>query len=82
MKITSEHYTTLKATITDFISNVGEENVREYRYSIGYVNNQFISFVWAMLSKSTDHSFRKELYTYLNDSHVETALKKILCEYK
>ena len=82
MKMKPEHFKTLEATIKDFISNVGKENVKEFRQEVSFVRDQFISFIWAILAKSTDHSFRRELYTYLNDSHVETALRQILAEYK
>ena len=82
MKMKTEHYQTLEATLKDLISNVGKKNVQDFRQSVPFVRDQFVSFIWAMLAKSTDHSFRRELYQYLNDSHVETALRKILSEYK
>jgi len=82
MKMKKEHYNTLEKSINEVITNVGKDEVIKYRNNVKFVKDQFISFIWGMWGYSTDQDFRTELYKYLNDAHVETALKQILSNYK
>ena len=82
MKMKKEHYSTLVRSINEVVQNVGVADVIAHRENVPYAKNQFISFVWSMWRHATDQDFRSELYAYLNDAHVETALKQILKEYE
>jgi hypothetical protein len=81
-KMKKEHFETLDKSIQEVIRNVGIDKVKQFRKEIKFAKNQFISFIWAMFRTATDQDFRSELYTYLNDSNIETALKKILESYE
>ena len=82
MKMKYEHYDTLYKSINEVVANVGLTEVKEFRKTVKFVDNQFTAFVWVIWRQATDQDFRTELYKYLNDAHVETALKKILSAYK
>ena len=84
-KMKEEHRKTLEKSINEVLFQNGLEGldkVREFRRTVPYANDQFTSFCWAIWRMATDQDFRSELYTYLNDKHVETALKRILEAYK
>ncbi len=54
---------------------------RDLRETVKFANDQFISFIWAIYwqIKSSD---RQIIAEGLNDSHIETALKTALKDYK
>ncbi len=57
------------------------KTIVKYRQNVWYVENQFIAFCWSMFHISKfDY---KTLYDAgLNDSHIETALKRILSDFE
>ncbi len=81
MKMSKESYDALSEAITRTIVKHGTEAMIKHRRSVGYVKNQFISFCWSVLH-STDFDYTKLYDEDLDDSHIETALKRILARYK
>jgi len=72
MKIKQADYNKMAAALDDFITVIGIEKIKEYRAQ--------------KLGKDTDMRFRWDLlngskfnicpfYSYLNDNHIDTALK-------
>jgi hypothetical protein len=84
MKITKEHYSKLESIIKEIIDNSGGINFVVEQYETGKfarsekVKDLQTRFVWDVYSTSKDWDFKNALYDYLNDSHIETALKRIL----
>ena len=81
-RMRKEHYNTLQKSVNEVVVNVGLTEIKEFRKTVKFIDNQFTAFVWVLWRNATDQEFRTELYKYLNDAHVETALKKILSAYK
>ncbi len=82
MKIRQEDYNTLMNMINKAIDETTIGEVKKFRKTVKFKKCQFTSFVWAMFRFSTTAVFRQELYEYLQDRHVESALKSILEAYK
>ena len=80
MRITKKQYNEISTAINIVLSNHTTDAVREYRESISYANNQFISFCWSML-RISGYNVRPLYRTGLNDSHIETAIKRILSDF-
>lgn len=87
MKITKEHYSLIKENI----ANILEANILEYgnidsMYSYVMLNNKqakdYKKVVrWAIFNRYNDISkIHNQLYKYLDDSHIDTALKNIFNE--
>jgi hypothetical protein len=83
MKIIPDDYKRLERLIL--------ETVREYKiHSISDYNVSQVRYVWDILHATTDrlqfnqriedYLFIRGLYDRLNDDHITTALKRILCE--
>lgn len=78
MKIRPEHFATLRKAITAFIADHQEacqrhkaaHNPKRYRWDVFYrtrINGQ-----------SSSHWVGDNLYPYLNDTHIDTALRRIV----
>ncbi len=81
MKIQDASYNDLKDAIGGVIARFGLDKIQRHRDNIDYVKSQFISFCWSVLHAS--HYDCNILYKQgLDDSHIETAIKHILIEYK
>ncbi len=71
--------------VCDAIDTVMEKHslkvITEHRQRVKYVKNQFIAFCWSIFHASKfDY---KPLYAAgLEDSHIETALKRILSDFE
>ena len=78
MKMTKEHYNHIKSTIESKLKSLGytlSDAIKLCRDS-GYND---ITTGWYLLNGSDLNSFvRKELYPYLKDTHIDTALKSII----
>ena len=78
MKMTKEHYNHIKQVIEEKLKSLGytlSDAVKLYRES-GYTD---ITTGWYLLNGSGLDTFvRKELYLYLKDTHIDTALKSII----
>ena len=79
MKITKEHYEGLKTWIKPFAGQI--EQRRQAIISEGKAQDVEKRLRWDLLwaSKQTDFVC-KVLYLYLNDDHIDTALKQIVKE--
>jgi hypothetical protein len=89
MKMSKETYNKLESGMNVVINHFGDDEVTELRHTIGYMNDQFISFIWQMYRIVTEHpvvgdrAIKEAVRSEgLNDSHLETALKKILKRWK
>jgi len=70
MKMTTEHYEEMTEKIDYFIDNHSSD------VAAHYMAHNFKRFAWDIYNAA--RCYHKELYDYLNDSHIETALKSIL----
>ena len=78
MKIKSEHYKHIKDTIENKLATLGFTLNEAIKLSREKGLND-ISTGWYLLNGSGLTGFvRKELYPYLNDKHIDTALKSII----
>lgn len=60
-----------------------KEELKEYRTTVRFVKDQFISFIWSVYWKIQTEEIRVAVNSEdLYDAHIETALKKIMKEYK
>lgn len=83
MKISKEVYKTLENAINNTLSQFPESDIIEARKTVKFVNNQFISFCWLVLHKTVSaHQELRDLLNNYLDSHIETAIKKILIKYQ
>ena len=83
MKMKIEHYQELEKCINNELALYREETIKEYRETIPYVNNQFVSFCWYIFNGVTGKSdYLRELMNNYFDAHIETAIKKILKNYE
>jgi hypothetical protein len=91
MKMSQNTYTHIETAIKglrDYCSDSNEFN--KVRDSVPYVKDQFTSFIWKIYYASKNYyksTCNIDLNTLirnegLSDSHIETALKKILKAYK
>jgi hypothetical protein len=87
-KNTYSHIETAIKGLKDYCSDSNEFN--KLRDSVPYVKDQFISFIWKVYYASKNYykiTFNIDLNALirnegLSDSHIETALRKILKAYK
>lgn len=94
MKITQEHYETIKAAIAKFdVDSVtkGENSLckhaAEYRDVYGFTAMRFRWDYWWAASKHSnisvghsDNDVSLPIYDYANDEHIDTALRKAMRE--
>ena len=91
MKMSKETYSKIENAINGLIDYVDDKNeIIDLRKNIDFAKDQFTSFVFKMFYTSCN--FAKKMQGVdilseikkegLHDSHIETALKKILISYK
>jgi len=84
MKMRKERFEELEGHINAYLDNYEEKDlqdlIRMYQDNVAF-NDYRVAFIWAMFRRAVpDYSeYIRELYhnDMLNDSHVETALKKV-----
>ena len=80
MKMSNKLFGELADSIDNVMSKHSLKIITEHRRNVKYVKNQFVSFCWSMFYASKFDC--KKLYNDgLNDSHIETALKRILSDF-
>ena len=84
MKMKQEHFDEIKRLIEDYIESEGGTEAMIKRYETGafdrplVVNDLQTRFCWDMFYKAVSgRGSLQGLYTYLVDSHILTALKRI-----
>jgi len=78
MKIKPEHYKHIKSTIENKLATLGFTLNEAVNLAQEKGLND-IAFGWYLLNGSNLSDFvRKELYPYLKDKHIDTALKSII----
>jgi len=81
MKISKELYTKIENKINEY-EKACLISFEENRNNISFVNCQYTSFIWFVFHNSIDNDIRAMIKDEnLLDSHIETALKKILKKY-
>jgi hypothetical protein len=78
MKIKPEHYTTLKNAIAPLKGHF--EKRRENIIAEGKAKDVEMRLRWDAFHASKYGGILSELYSYVNDEHIDTALKKIMLE--
>lgn len=79
MKILPEHYKTMQTMI---LSKFDKEKIMQAKEEYKKQELSDMRFRWDLwrATQGRDYSFTCEtLYTYLNDDHIDTALKAIVC---
>jgi len=81
MKMPKELFDALCDTIDrEVFEKHGLKTLIDYRKNVPYVKDQFVAFCWAVFHRSSFDV--KKLYDAgLYDSHIETALKRILSDF-
>ena len=86
MKMTSELLEYFDITINETIITVGEGETRKYREGVKAVHNPFNAFCWGVYQLTNKQNGFKlgdmARAEGLEDSHMLTAIKKILIKYK
>ena len=84
MRATADTVAHLDIAIKELIATKGEDKVTAYRHQVTYVKCQFTSFVWGLfyaLNRADRKAIIANQGNPLKDSHIETALKKVLHDY-
>jgi len=80
MKISKNLYDDLCNAIGKVLSQYNLKTIVEHRNNIKFVDNQFVAFCWSIFHASK-FDYKKLYGAGLNDSHIETALKRILSDF-
>ena len=81
MKISNELFDELCGAIDSVLSRVSLKVITEHRQNVKYVKSQFVAFCWSIFYASK-FDYKKLYDSGLNDSHIETALKRILSDFE
>jgi hypothetical protein len=86
MKMTNDLYEYFDITIQETILTVGLDKTKDFRETVQYTTNQFNSFCWAIYQTANRLNGFKlgdmAREQGLEDSHMLTAINKVLREYK
>ncbi len=86
MKIKPEHYATLKLAIEEFVESFGSQAFDRYvarlKNSKAQVRDMQKRFRWDLCYASISSTWICDLYSYMDDSHIDTALRSIVDELK
>ena len=86
MKIKQEHYDAIKDQILIVVNEVKQDSGRSFiDLHMDYIEQglseiRFRWDLWWISSGNRSTDFIYELYDYLNDTHIDTALKRIVKE--
>lgn len=80
MKMSKELFSELCDSIDGVLSKHSLKVIADHRQNVKFVKDQFISFCWSMFH-ATKSDYSKFYDAGLNDSHIETALKRILSDF-
>ena len=85
IKMTKEDYQALESSIKKVLKKYKDSEVQKVRDTIPYYKDQYVSFVWHIL-RTIPNYYKTHVSLFyskgLQDTHIETALKKILIQYK
>lgn len=81
MKMSKELFSELCDSIDYLLSTNSLKVITEHRQNVKYVKSQFIAFCWSIFHASKFDCMK--LYRAgLDDTHIETALKRILSDFE
>lgn len=81
MKMSKELFSMLSDAIDATLSCHTQAAALQHRNTVKYTNSQFIAFCWSVFHASK-FDCTKLYNADLNDTHIETALKRILSDYE
>jgi hypothetical protein len=81
MKMAQKEFGLLSDIIDKVLSAHSLKIIKEHRQNISFVNSQFVSFCWSIFHAG-DPDYMMFYKVGLNDRHIETALKRILSDFK
>jgi len=88
MKMKDEHYATLVQLLDDLVASTTIVKLHQHREALKgdpKVKDLEMRFRWDLLysaNKEAMSALTRELYTYLNDDHIDTALRRYVSERK
>ena len=81
MRMKKEHYNILKSSIEDVLKNMGPDLLEEYEKGefprADKVKDLNVRFRWDLFHFIRRSGKKLNLYDYLTNSHIDTALRKI-----
>jgi len=81
MKISKELFNELCEAIDKVLSAHSLKTITNHRNTITYTKSRFIAFCWSMFHASK-YDCMKLYKAGLDDTHIETALKRILSDFE
>ena len=82
MRMTQPDYDYLQTNILNLLADYTEEHILAHKESVKFVHDQFTAFVWSIMHHLHSDVFDRLYKQGYNDSHIETALKRILKKYQ
>jgi hypothetical protein len=86
MKMTQKLFERFEAAINRTVRDYGPAPIEAHRQNVPFVGDQFTAFCWSVYkvaNKREGFALTDAAYSEgLNDSHMLTAIKKILADYK
>ena len=80
MKMNKELFGEVCDAIDKVLSEHSLQTIIKHRENVKFVNSQFVAFCWSMFYAS-EYDIMKLYNAGLNDSHIETSLKRILSDF-
>ena len=82
MKVKPEHFAHMKTAITAFVNDYGADKLAEYKARLSTdarVHDVDKRYRWELFNGARLTQFACDtLYSYCNDEHIDTALRKIV----
>ena len=86
MKMTNDLYEYFDITINETLEDIGIVKVKQYRNGVAYTDNQFNAFCWGvyqLTNRQNSHQLGDMAKKQdLEDSHMLTAIQKVLKAFK
>lgn len=80
MKMSKQLFGEVADAINAVMSKHSLQTITAHRQNVKFVKSQFISFCWSMFHASK-FDYKRLYGAGLDDTHIETALKRILSDF-
>jgi hypothetical protein len=79
MRITKDHYEKLKEQMAGKLADTPPSDLTAYMENIKATRPKTYNMrlAWDLFGSGVSHEFKSELYKYVNDSHIQTAILRI-----